>query len=402
MKEIIIIPTFYKQTKFYLRMNDSMLKLGYKMKFFVYKLSLYLLLKKNKAEVILVKKIDIKENHFFCNNIIKNTVEYKTKQMNLNQCNELYKAMYVSLEKNINKENIFAIFIWNGSMIDQKAGSFFAKKYNIKTLYFEIANITGKLFIDKKGTNAQSELYSNIKVLDKYSLDKDEKTYKDWKKIYLESKLKKHIVPQKRSMIDVFQIRYLIDILGHIFITKLAFNKFFIINKLKQIINNIKYPLKYDEYEFKNKKYIFFPLQVSYDSQIMLNSDINLFEAFSLALNYAEKNGYKLVVKPHPQECNYTSLKDFRLFKNKFILMNENTFLLMKYAQEVWTINSTAGLEALIIGKKVKVLGKAIYEKFNEEYLSKYICNYLIDIDFFSREKISKEQVKEILDRIKK
>lgn len=172
MKEIIVIPTFYKQTKFYLRMSNSMLKLGYQMKFFVYKLSLYLLLKKNKAKVIFVKKIDSNKKFSFYDNLIENTVEYKTGQMNLKQCSELYKAMYFSLEKNINKENVFSIFIWNGSMIDQKAGSFFAKKYNIKTLYFEIANIPGKIFVDKKGTNAQSELYSNIKILDKYSLDK--------------------------------------------------------------------------------------------------------------------------------------------------------------------------------------------------------------------------------------
>ena len=285
-------------------------------------------------------------------------------------------------------------------MIDQKAGSFFAKKYNIKTLYFEIANIPGKIFVDKKGTNAQSELYSNIKILDKYSLDKYEKIYTQWKAKYLESKLKKHIVPQRRSIIDAFQIRYLVDILGHIFVTKLAFNKFFIINKLKQINNNIRYPLKYDDYKFKNKKYIFFPLQVSYDSQIVLNSNIGLFEAFFLALNYAEKRGYDLVVKPHPQECNYTSLKDFLAFKNRFILINQNTFLLMKYAKEVWTINSTVGLEALIMGKKINVLGKALYKDFSDEYLKKYILYYLINIDFFGKENISSRDVEILFTRI--
>lgn len=46
MKEIIVIPTFYRQVKFYLRLSESMIDLGYDFKFFVYKLSLYLILKK--------------------------------------------------------------------------------------------------------------------------------------------------------------------------------------------------------------------------------------------------------------------------------------------------------------------------------------------------------------------
>lgn len=398
MKEIIVIPTFYRQVKFYLRLSESMIDLGYDFKFFVYKLSLYLILKKRGANVFFIKKRDVDKDFIIDNKIIKETVEYKSKQMSLLQGEILYRATYSLLEKKVDKKNIYAMFIWNGSTIDQKAASFFAQKYNIKTLYFEIANIPGKIFIDKRGTNAQSEIYSNIKILDEYVFD--ESIYEKWKSIYLKNKLKSHGIPQKRSVRSDIQIRFLIDLLGSIFITRIGFNKNFMIYKIKQLINNVMYPLKYDSYDYKNKKYIFFPLQVSYDSQIVLNSSIDLLEAFKMVLDYAKKNNYDLVVKPHPQECNYSALVEFFKYKNEFILLNDNTFLLMKYAEEIWTINSTVGLEALIMGKKIKILGKALYKDFKGDYLKKYISSYLLNIDFFDKKDISMEATKNIINRL--
>lgn len=398
MKEIIVIPTFYRQVKFYLRLSESMIDLGYDFKFFVYKLSLYLILKKRGANVFFIKKRDVDKDFIIDNKIIKETVEYKSKQMSLLQGEILYRATYSLLKKKVDKKNIYAMFIWNGSTIDQKAASFFAQKYNIKTLYFEIANIPGKIFIDKRGTNAQSEIYSNIKILDEYVFD--ESIYEKWKSIYLKNKLKSHVIPQKRSVRSDIQIRFLIDLLGSIFITRIGFNKNFMIYKIKQLINNVMYPLKYDSYDYKNKKYIFFPLQVSYDSQIVLNSSIDLLEAFKMVLDYAKKNNYDLVVKPHPQECNYSALVEFFKYKNEFILLNDNTFLLMKYAEEIWTINSTVGLEALIMGKKIKILGKALYKDFKGDYLKKYISSYLLNIDFFDKKDISMEATKNIINRL--
>ena len=375
-----------------------MIDLGYDFKFFVYKLSLYLILKKRGANVFFIKKRDVDKDFIIDNKIIKETVEYKSKQMSLLQGEILYRATYSLLEKKVDKKNIYAMFIWNGSTIDQKAASFFAQKYNIKTLYFEIANIPGKIFIDKRGTNAQSEIYSNIKILDEYVFD--ESIYEKWKSIYLKNKLKSHVIPQKRSVRSDIQIRFLIDLLGSIFITRIGFNKNFMIYKIKQLINNVMYPLKYDSYDYKNKKYIFFPLQVSYDSQIVLNSSIDLLEAFKMVLDYAKKNNYDLVVKPHPQECNYSALVEFFKYKNEFILLNDNTFLLMKYAEEIWTINSTVGLEALIMGKKIKILGKALYKDFKGDYLKKYISSYLLNIDFFDKKDISMEATKNIINRL--
>lgn len=99
MKEIIVIPTFYRQVKFYLRLSESMIDLGYDFKFFVYKLSLYLILKKRGANVFFIKKRDVDKDFIIDNKIIKETVEYKSKQMSLLQGEILYRATYSLLEK---------------------------------------------------------------------------------------------------------------------------------------------------------------------------------------------------------------------------------------------------------------------------------------------------------------
>lgn len=397
MKKIIVIPTYFKQVKFFLRMSESLYKLGYKLDFYVYKLSLYILLKKHQECVHFIKKSNTRYQKIN-EDIFNKSIEYRMGQLSKISVRDMYLSTFECLEKNSDIKSIKCIFIWNGSSIDTIAAGDFAKKYNIRTLYFEIANIPGKIFVDKKGTNATSELYSNIDIL--RSLKTDEEYYKIWKNNYLTSKLKNHIVPQKRTNKQCIQFRYLLDIIGYMFMGIFKMKNSFLFNKINQIKNNIQYPLKFDKYDYEKKKYIFFPLQVSYDAQILLNSDIGILEALKKAIDYAKQNNLDLVIKPHPQECNYSALKKILKYRSDFILLNENTFLLMKYAELIWTINSTVGLEAMIMERPVYVLGRSIYRNFKKGDLSVYINSYLIDIDFFSNNKIGVDNIKYLLERL--
>ncbi len=65
-------------------------------------------------------------------------------------------------------------------------------------------------------------------------------------------------------------------------------------------------------------------------------------------------------------------------------MVSYNTFQLIQNANSVITINSSVGLEALILEKNVKFLSKTFFDKLTNEFLVNYIINYLIDIDFFS------------------
>lgn len=51
------------------------------------------------------------------------------------------------------------------------------------------------------------------------------------------------------------------------------------------------------------------------------------------------------------------------------------------------------------MNKSVKVLGKAFYKNFDRNDIERYICGYLVDIDYFSDSLINKAQVKKLLDR---
>lgn len=108
-----------------------------------------------------------------------------------------------------------------------------------------------------------------------------------------------------------------------------------------------------------------------------------------------------LVVKLHPAERDidviYTILKLRE--KYKFNIVDNNTFEVIANAQKVITINSTVALEAMILDKPVEILGRSFYKFFYKERTKNYILGYLEDIDFFSNEKFSVEQIEKLLNR---
>lgn len=66
-------------------------------------------------------------------------------------------------------------------------------------------------------------------------------------------------------------------------------------------------------------------------------------------------------------------------------------------SSKVVTINSTVGLEALILDKEVEVLGRAVYSHFDHERLKAYVCRYLINIDYFDDE-VNPHEAARLLD----
>lgn len=149
--------------------------------------------------------------------------------------------------------------------------------------------------------------------------------------------------------------------------------------------------------------YILFPLQVSNDTQVVLNANCSLLEAVRRSVKLARNQNVYLVIKPHPAEKNPTYVKrllDITSTYDKVVFSNENTFKLMKNALEVITINSTVGLEALILGCKVHIIGKAFYENFHtEDDIARYIMGYLLNVDYWGESPLSEDILNKILER---
>jgi capsular polysaccharide export protein len=109
------------------------------------------------------------------------------------------------------------------------------------------------------------------------------------------------------------------------------------------------------------KKYLFVPLQVNTDTQLLIHSDFQDMQEF---ISKTEKEFYSLdtdvglVFKIHPMEKGMVDYK----FDTRSIAANSDTNELVQNSECVVTINSTVGFEAIQEHKKVIVLGEAFFK----------------------------------------
>lgn len=109
---------------------------------------------------------------------------------------------------------------------------------------------------------------------------------------------------------------------------------------------------------------MFVPLQVPNDTQVIANSswikDMDQFLEEIIGASNALPQDLKLVVKEHPSWPG-----DFKeAYKNnsRVIFANGNpTQQLIEHAEAIITINSTVGIESLLLNKKVITVGQACY-----------------------------------------
>lgn len=139
-------------------------------------------------------------------------------------------------------------------------------------------------------------------------------------------------------------------------------------------------PLKLVKREFDSKKrvigreeslpprYIFVPFQVNGDSQIFNHSRWirNMHQFYEILTRLATAMRDKqtvLVIKEHPScPMEYRDLHRKAATSGRLLFANLNsTQQLIENAEAVMTINSTVGLEALLLNRKVITLGEACY-----------------------------------------
>ncbi|WP_315983506.1 capsular polysaccharide export protein, LipB/KpsS family [Aliamphritea spongicola] len=246
----------------------------------------------------------------------------------------------------------------------------------------------------------QSYLYKYPEILDEYDLDYKE--YENWKNTYLKNKFEQHVIGQARKINVGFYLKKVIQVVA------CYLERWFQLTSensytYKNIFDVKKVSHKFDELD-PSCEYYFFPMQVSTDAQIILNYDKDsVIEALKEAINMASKDKVKLIVKPHPAEIDYKTLSELKeMHENKlFTLVNDNTFELIKGAKRVITVNSTVGLESMIVGTPVTFLGNSFYSSFDHDRLARYVMNYLIKIEYFSSNKISNNDVNHFFSRAK-
>ena len=134
------------------------------------------------------------------------------------------------------------------------------------------------------------------------------------------------------------------------------------------------------------KPFLFFPLQVSTDQQILVNYDGGcIYKAIKQAYEYSKLKALPLYVREHPAEANKNDVRAYlkkMAVKDDFFVTDAPVSDLLSKCEEVITVNSTVGLEARINRKPVHFLGKSFYEKATDLQLAYYLKFYLVAVDY--------------------
>ena len=209
------------------------------------------------------------------------------------------------------KERPISVVLWNGKKLPNQIVAIVAAYLEIPVFYFEIGLLPNTTTLDAKGVNYAA------------SIPRD--------KIFYE----------KMSSIESNRVK-----------TEIAARKPL---KNRSKFSTIDLP----------ERYIFVPFQVPHDTQIACYSPwIDSMEMmYEMIMNAVDKSSDKetiFVFKEHP-----SWKKHFEHLYNKHpraMFANGNqTVDLIKNAEAIITINSTVGLEALSLSKKVITLGEACY-----------------------------------------
>ncbi len=225
-----------------------------------------------------------------------------------------FSIIYLKFRYYLLKKRPQIICIWNGHRLPEMAIRLAARGLGIKMAYFENGLLPNTTTMDFNGVNAFS------------SLPKSKGFYLDY----------------ARKQIT----------------TSLAETKLVV-----RVDNKKKRGVSHGEVR-ASEKYIFVPFQVNFDSQVIINSPrVNSMEIFyDMLINAVEAiddKGVVFVIKEHPSDSRgYSDLYN-KHPRIKFV--NGGTEELIRNAEAIVTLNSSVGIEAAMLEKKVIVLGEACY-----------------------------------------
>ena len=401
-RNILIVVESYVRWLFYSRMRHSIENMGYKLFYLTTCPSVFAQAKNEGAPIKLVDKYTRAYDAVINEKVYLETLDVKSGELTPHGAERVARTIFGNLDELTQTFKPDSVFIYNGTTIFGAVVGGYARQNGIATAYFELANLPGKMFVDPEGTGAHSRLYRNPGILNACQCNMAE--FNSWRKDFIKRKLENGFVPQvthgKNSLKDY----------GYYTIDKLYFShlagekKSYVSAYVDKFANAFlrKQQLQYDEeVNLSIKPYLFYPMQVSQDSQILLHSQTDNIRAISKAYELAREYGAELIVKPHPAEADKTHLAKICDLKQElgFKLTGINTMKLITSSEAVVTINSTVGLEAKIAGKKVHTLGRAYYATFDDTALARYVQDYLVPVDYFSSEAINEGPIKKILGR---
>lgn len=223
---------------------------------------------------------------------------------------DAFKTIYTSFNPN-------TLVVYNGAHYKQQAAIDLAKYSGARVLYHELGCLPNTTAIDPQGVNYLNAVPREAHFYQQYKLSSTNNTYNT----QAPALIPKQLVARET---------------------------------VKQASVNQTLP----------EKYIFVPFQVHDDTQVLLHSpwlaDMSaLYALLESSINTLPTH-YCFVIKEHPSDkLSYPQLHNKH---PRIVFANgNNTQELIEQSQAVATINSTVGIEALLLKKPVITLGNAFY-----------------------------------------
>lgn len=263
-----------------------------------------------------------------------------------------YMAKYISyLRKYLLDNNIELVTMHNDLRWQHSLSIEICKELGVKCLITERGIIRpDTTTIEFQGVNAYSSLPKDKEFYKNYSIhEKTLRSYKVSKFTSLKVNLKFIVFIILNKIGSIFNLNTQVKNRDY---SLVKFAKLFLKQKLTKK-NSLDVSLP--------KKYLFVPLQVNTDTQLLIHSDFQDMQEFICKVEkefYSLDTGMGLVFKRHPMEQGMVEYK----FDTRSIVVNSDTNELVQNSECVITINSTVGFEAIQKYKLVIVLGEAFFK----------------------------------------
>jgi len=275
---------------------------------------------------------------------------------------------------------------WNGQRAYGQAATAMARARGMGALYLELGNIAPRLFADPWGVNGAAWLAHHPEVLD--GLPVSDPEIEAW----IAATLASRRVSQTPQTFTASRINpwFAVDYLGAVLLripqpaplAPLAR----IIDKLGAWIRPPQPPPV-----LPDQPYLFFPMQVHDEPAPGQPARQIDRDAITAAAAEARARGLQLVIKPHPVETDAHLLDDIAAAaaRDGHLLTSANATVLVAGSEAVVTINSSVGLEALLMDKPLILLGEALFASFDRRRAAVFCMAWLIDFQPFADQDIS-------------
>lgn len=300
---------------------------------------------KNNLRVENYPKIDSFETYY---NKDFDIIQYYKRIYNINNTEKLiiHKNKEYSICKNyFQQHNFDYVLILNGSF---NVETDVCRDFGIKCFFFEHGYFPNTIQMDRKGVNCNAE-FAKLNLKNFLSFEYKSNKYEVKKEFNLK-KVKYNI--WERYFLRILDTQY------NTFLSKFIKRKHNISVATKRFKN---YNIDNLDPEILNK-FVFFPLQVNTDTQIILNSPFSsMYDAIETILPELKKTGLKIIIKEHPMEVEPVDYSRFIDNKQVFLVKKVDLDKFIKLSEFVVNINSSVGLQSIAKYKKVLTLGEAFY-----------------------------------------